>query len=318
MAIFPCYLLSLQQKYECMPKEKRIEYIRLRDLVDCAHADERTTAIGDRCTVLTDHGSIPDNEWMQPFQPYRSKEWRLIRVWRGTCCYRINLTQYEMRRNTINVLPPGTLVMKESESADHTSEIISIDDLDSLTERVPAWRAPVWNTDEDTGLRLHRYFDLAFHLAKSEKTPIQSLQHIALALAEDMLEDYEHQKSSNGSTDSYSEKDLYERFISMLNRLGTAKHDIKFYADRLFVTPNYLSRVVKGVSGKTVVEWINLLLIMESKMLLLHSNLTVKEISYKLNFPEDSLFCRFFKREVGVSPTSFKKQLNQHQLTSHA
>jgi AraC-like DNA-binding protein len=306
----------LQQNDEYMSKEKRIEYIRLRDLVDSAHADEQTTAIGDQFTVLTDHGSIPDNEWMQPFQPYRSKEWRLIRVWRGTCCYRINLTQYEMSRNTINVLPPGTLVMKESESADHSSEIISIDDLDSLKERVPAWKALVWNTDEDTGLRLHRYFDLALHLAKSDKAPIQSLQHIAFALAEDMLQDYESRKSYEGSSDSYSENDLYERFIAMLNRLGTAKHDIKFYAERLGVTPNYLSRVVKGVSGKTVVEWINLLLVMESKMLLLHSNLTVKEISYKLNFPEDSLFCRFFKREVGVSPLCFKKQLyNRHQIS---
>ncbi|MGI6231819.1 MAG: helix-turn-helix domain-containing protein [Prevotella sp.] len=296
-----------------MTKEKKIEYIRLRDLVDCAHADEQTTAIGNQFTVLTDHGSIPDNEWMQPFQPYRSKEWRLIRVWRGTCRYRINLKEYEMRRNTLNILPPGTLVMKEHESADHTSEIISIDDLDGLTERVPAWKAPVWNTDEGTGLRLHRYFDLALHLAKANQTPIKSLQHISLALAEDMLADYEHHKSSVSSTDSYTEKDLYERFLSMLNRLGTAKHDIKFYADRLLVTPNYLSRVVKNVSGKTVGEWINLLLIMESKMLLLHSNLTVKEISYKLNFPEDSLFCTFFKREVGVSPLTFKKQLQQHK-----
>ena len=299
-----------------MPKERKIEYIKLLDIVDCAHADEQTIAIGDQFTVLTDHGAIPDNEWMQPFQPYRSKEWRLIRVWRGTCCYRINLNEYEMRRNTINILPPGTLVMKERESPDHSSEIISIDDLGYLTERVPVWEAPIWNTDEDTGLRLHRYFDLALNLAKSDKTPIKSLQHIAIALAEDMLEDYERQKSSIGSTDSYSEKGLYERFISMLNRLGTAKHDIKFYADRLLVTPNYLSRAVKSVSGKTVVEWINLLLIMESKMLLLHSNLTVKEISYKLNFPEDSLFCRFFKREVGVSPLSFKKQLNRCHFTS--
>lgn len=99
---------------------------------------------------------------------------------------------------------------------------------------------------------------------------------------------------------------IMEEFIKLVTKHCRTQHSISFYADRLCITNKYLSVIVKAASGKTAGEWINNNIILEAKYLLKSSTLTIQQISDELNFPSQSFFGKFFKREVGMTPKQYR------------
>lgn len=73
------------------------------------------------------------------------------------------------------------------------------------------------------------------------------------------------------------------------------------------LTPKHLSGVVKEVSGKTVGEWIDELVILEAKALLNSSSMNIQEIADRLNFANQSFFGKYFKHYTGMSPKEYRK-----------
>jgi AraC family transcriptional activator of pobA len=86
----------------------------------------------------------------------------------------------------------------------------------------------------------------------------------------------------------------------------------KEYADLLYVTPNHLNALCQDLLGKTAGELIRDRIILEAKRLLTNADMTITEIAYNLNFQDNSYFNRFFKKNVGVTPDEFRKQLITH------
>ncbi|MFA6083580.1 helix-turn-helix domain-containing protein [Mucilaginibacter sp.] len=84
---------------------------------------------------------------------------------------------------------------------------------------------------------------------------------------------------------------------------------VNYIAERLNISPGYLSDILKTESGKTALEHIHIYLISEAKNRLAGKDETVSEIAYALGFENLSYFSRLFKKEVGVSPNMFKKQM---------
>jgi AraC family transcriptional regulator, transcriptional activator of pobA len=85
-------------------------------------------------------------------------------------------------------------------------------------------------------------------------------------------------------------------------------HTVADYADLLCVTPKNLSKKINLVSKETPNDIIKNRIILESKRLLAHTKMNVKEIAYTLNYDDDAYFVRFFTKHTGISPTSFRKQ----------
>lgn len=82
------------------------------------------------------------------------------------------------------------------------------------------------------------------------------------------------------------------------------------YAGKLAITPNHLTQTVNQLTGKTSSQIIKAKQVLEIKRLLVHTNLSVTEIAERLNFPDQSYFTKFFKRETGISPLQYRtKQL---------
>ena len=105
-----------------------------------------------------------------------------------------------------------------------------------------------------------------------------------------------------------SQKDrLLQRFISMLAQFGNTDREVKSYADRLLITPKYLSHICKEKSGRTASEWIAEATLRNIKYYLLQTDFTVKEIAYKMDFPDISFFCKYVKKHLGQSPMEYRK-----------
>ncbi len=104
-------------------------------------------------------------------------------------------------------------------------------------------------------------------------------------------------------------EDLFMDFMNLLPQHYVREHGIEFYADTLRVSPAYLSRVVRQVSGRTVMEYINRLLLMESIWLLESTSLSINEIADRVGYADSTTFGRFFFRMKGVTPREYRKSL---------
>ena len=102
-------------------------------------------------------------------------------------------------------------------------------------------------------------------------------------------------------------EEIFIGFIRLLPRHFAEHHDIAFYADQLHISPVYLSRVVRQVTGRTVVDYINQMLLMEATFLLQTSRLSITQIADRLHFADTPSFSKFFSRLKGMSPKEYRK-----------
>ena len=101
-------------------------------------------------------------------------------------------------------------------------------------------------------------------------------------------------------------EEYFRQFTELLGEHYKHERSVKFYARQLCITPKYLTTLIKRISGKSVSEWIDNYVILEAKTLLKYSNMSVQEIAYYLNFPNQSFFGSYFKRNAGMSPSQYK------------
>lgn len=100
---------------------------------------------------------------------------------------------------------------------------------------------------------------------------------------------------------------VIEDFMHLLDTHFKQHRDIEFYADKMKLTPKYMSVMVRKHSGKSAGEWINERVIMEAKALLKSTNMTIQQIADELNFSEQSSFGKYFKRQTAMSPKQYRK-----------
>ena len=102
-------------------------------------------------------------------------------------------------------------------------------------------------------------------------------------------------------------EEIFIGFIRLLPRYFVEHHDIPFYADQLHISTVYLSRVVRQVTGRTVVDYINHMLLMEASFLLQTSQLSIAQIADHLHFADTPSFSKFFSRLKGMSPKEYRQ-----------
>lgn len=102
-------------------------------------------------------------------------------------------------------------------------------------------------------------------------------------------------------------EEIFIGFNRLLPLHFVEHHDIGFYADRLHITSDYLSRVVKRVTGRTVIDYINQMLLMEASFLLRTSKLSIAQIGQRLNFADAPSFTKFFSRLKGMTPKEYRE-----------
>ena len=100
---------------------------------------------------------------------------------------------------------------------------------------------------------------------------------------------------------------ILKNFKNLVNENFSKWHQTTDYANELNVTPDYLNRVIKSLTGKTAKEFIQARIIIEAKRLLSFSGLNSKEVGYELGFTEPANFSAFFKKNTGLPPSQFNK-----------
>lgn len=117
---------------------------------------------------------------------------------------------------------------------------------------------------------------------------------------------YDEQSVVSNAAQTRSEL-LASEFVKLVNTHSSIERSVKFYANKIFISPKHLTKTVKEITGKTAGEWIDETVILDAKVLLQNPSLTVSQISDILHFADPFTFSKFFKRTIGVSPIAYKQ-----------
>ncbi len=110
---------------------------------------------------------------------------------------------------------------------------------------------------------------------------------------------------------AYTHKEeLAFRFMRTVVEEHSPNRDVAYFAERLGITPKYLTNLMNEISGQSARDWIVCFTIFEIKALLRESAMDLKTIVARVNFPDQSTLSRFFRRYTGMSPSRYRKNIH--------
>lgn len=256
--------------------------------------------------LIRQSGTIKDKA--QQLKPYRVGERRIVCVLQGAATYRVNLLQYIIHAGEVAVVPAQSIVSMERADDDFAAEVLAVSEqLDSFTAK-PIEDVVVLTPKEQDRERIALYIHLIAQQLSRSSTPEAVVGHLATSLWMDLGELCRRTTAKQEATHLTRGEELFKRFIALVTTHGTQEHTIAFYADRLCVTPNHLSAVIRQQSGQTVQDWINRRILQEAQVLLLHTDMTVYAIAEELHFSDVTVFNRYIKKHLGLSPRVYREK----------
>ncbi|GEM_PF-1456703 len=171
-------------------------------------------------------------------------------------------------------------------------------------------RKPCFTLTGEYASRYKETFIEAYKTIRWVENPLRAtmMQSYVFLLYCCLIPILENDEADYGSRNAMSShKGLYFRFMEILQDEYREHHDVTYYATRLGVTAKHLSRVINEETGQPALKWIENLLILEAKALLRQREMNVQMVSVLLNFPDQSSFGKFFRRNVGLSPKEYRE-----------
>lgn len=117
-----------------------------------------------------------------------------------------------------------------------------------------------------------------------------------------------HETKGGAPAKTSNKETFVHKFVGLLIEHGDREHNPSFYADKLCISVQYLSLILKEVSGETANAWISGYLITRIKVLLRKPDMTIQQITEIVNFSDQSSLGKFFKKHVGIPPKKYKEK----------
>ena len=230
----------------------------------------------------------------------------------------INLKDYEIVENTQVVLLPGTIIRINGCSSDFTASFFGFPKemfmeacmrfepiFFRFIKEQPCYVLPQENTGAINGLirattaiyndRENRFRN---QIAKNH------LQSFMLDIYDKCYCYFGKHKIEGGTR----QDEIFKSFVSLVHEHCASQREVSFYADKLCISTKYLTGICKAVTGDSAKKIIDDFAILEIKVLLQSTELTVQEIADRLVFPDQSYLGRYFKRHEGMSPKEYQSK----------
>lgn len=238
---------------------------------------------------------------------------------KGRCEMDINLQKYEFSEGMMGIILPEQIVRQGERSDDFSGIFIAVSRdfidgaLPTMQQLFPLFfmireRPCVLLTPEEIQ-SFKEYHSFLWSRVKLKDNPFRAeiTQGLLLSLFYEVYHIYKGHPVKDNAPKTRKEE-LFERFLRLVSEWYKKERSVSYYADKLFLTAKHLSTVVKEVSGKTAGEWIDSLVVLEAKVLLKSSELSIQEIADELHFSNQSFFGKYFKHHAGMSPKEYRRQ----------
>ncbi len=237
----------------------------------------------------------------------------------GEATVSIDLKNHTVRSNHIIVCSPDSIVRMVKCSSNASAYFVAfpksfVDGIQlDLATSLPVFmrfgKAPVIAVTPQDVDEIRQVFQLIKTMLRSDKERYRSeIIRSLFTTAFYIMADLNRRDSTGPQTKPGRSEVLFEEFMALLQQHNKRERNVGFYAERMDITPKYLSTVVKEVSGKTAARWIDDSVILEAKTLLKYSGLSIREIAAQLNFSTQSFFGKYFKQHTGTSPSLYKRK----------
>lgn len=137
---------------------------------------------------------------------------------------------------------------------------------------------------------------------------METVQHLTLALFYGYMLGKHKEALAESSTRN---EEITKNFLTLVEDEYKNHREVLWYADKMCITPKYLSMAVKEASGRTPLDWIEEYCVIAAKAMLSSTRMSIDDISVRLNFASQSLFGKFFKRVTGITPRDYRKSLGR-------
>ena len=236
----------------------------------------------------------------------------------GSAEIEINLEKRVITKNEIVLIALNSIVFHRKFSDDFRVALFSIsksiteDLLNYLRKYPPVFLLkPDFPSIELSNIEMEEamsFFQIMWNVVEDVENDhrTEMLKHLLCALLV-KIHGYASKYMNNTVPVSRKEEMVRQFFLLVSEHLKESK-DVSFYANKLCVSPKYLSSLVKQIVGKPAKECIDYCVVLESK-LMLRSSCTIQEISQELNFPNQSFFGKYFKKHAGVSPLHYRRSI---------
>lgn len=262
----------------------------------------------DLALVPINHTSIAEGH----HEPRKMKHAVIAVYTSGHCRMRINLNDYDIESPMLLTLMPGQIIEQMECSPNLQGYAIALSKrfIDMLN--LPGWQQrymamynnPLNVITSDLMQPIRIFYAILYRAAENEENPFR------LQVIENLIRVFYYGGLGSFRTPEQSEapykNSVVEHFMELVQEHYREERLIGFYADKLCITPKYLSKLVKEHTGRSAGDWIENHVILEARAMLQSSDMTIQQIAATLNFPNQSFFGKYFKRVTGMSPKQYR------------
>lgn len=251
-------------------------------------------------------------------QPYRISGLGLLLCRKGQFRFRLNNREFEASEGQTLFIPENAMleIVEASPALEVNIFIYRIESIRDIMGNLALSMYPytelsaetcyVWHTGEEE--ELLRYIALLDNTLKHGQELFNSFEQklLLIGLTYRLCGIYSRKLVNRRDTVSHKDE-TFIRLVSLIEQHFRSERGVEFYADKLCLSPKYLSNLSKTVSGYTVQELVFKAIVREAISLLKNTQKSVLEISEELNFPNPSYFGTFFRKQTGMSPLQMRR-----------
>lgn len=252
-------------------------------------------------------------------QPHQVEFGAFLIIGSGEATLHINLSEYRIREGAFATILPGSIIFISDISDDFNFDAIAFsrgftqdgDVVRNIFKRLESIiKLPVIMLESDESIWLQEFYSL-FRITYNS---ISEYSTAYISIITNMLETlfcvlnaiYDRYRSTTSSKTLSRKEEIVHSYFQLVLKHYDKERSVGFYADKLCITSTYLNALVKEVRGETASQIITNAVILYAKSRLKDTTDTVQQISDQLNFPNSSFFAKYFKREVGMSPSEYR------------
>lgn len=237
----------------------------------------------------------------------------------GEITIRVNFSEWQLTEGSVITLFPNDVVLVSSRSADFTAESLRYNDellreaslqLEQTvysqlkTDRCRTESPIVTNIINGMFQLLRIYFEQPECICLDRLVTLQ-LKAFFLGFYDYLYRNPAQKKVENGTP---RVRELFNRFMQLLEEQYRESRDVSFYASLLNITPKYLNTIAHKITGHTVKTLIDHFVVLQIKLDLQTQQKSVKQLAWDYHFSDLSFFCRYFKLHTGMTPQQFRRE----------
>lgn len=259
------------------------------------------------------------------FSPIRFEGILFVLCLKGKLEVEINLQQIELGSNSLLCLGPDKIISsKQTDFSEFEAYFLFMSpqflrniniDMNVMNNMgrmasLKSVRQPILSLSEEESQLLQKYMEL-LHYNTIKNTDELYIKNISRNIIASVIYQIFQFGEKYMPQERVEERPLSRRanyvqeFMRLMHENYRRERSVGFYADKLFISPKYLSLIIKEMTGRSAAEWIDECVILEAKNLLRYSGKNIQQVAYDLNFTNQSSFGKYFKHLTGMSPSQF-------------